>query len=381
LLRPPIRESPAMAKRTSEQARAIRRPRNPAHPSVWQEFIWQQLPILALVLAAGVATAYVEYGYIPNGDRPFLTAGVRVTVWHLIIMGVWTGYTMALVGQAAGIFALPYSTSVLQFTNPHVSPTMLVLTSISPIGALLGFRRSGQWNLNFAIAVCLGGAVGGLIGPFFRATVLANANTFRFTLGVALALFGIQLCWKAIRDYLMFGSRAGHHLITVAAHDPEPKRFNIQTVQRTFTVTRIRFGAQHRDLPNIELFAIGTVIGAFSAALGVGGGFLLVPVFSMVYRLPLYVMVAATIPYTIILSVVGIVTFTFILPVFGTAAIAPEWSWGLFTAAGGLFGSWGASKTQLFMPEHLLNWLLGGVTALLGALYITSFFVKLPFAL
>jgi hypothetical protein len=113
--------------------------------SVLQELLRQQIPIIAMLLAAGFATAYLQHGYLPGGDRPFPLAGVRVPIWHLIWMGMWTGYITALVGQAAGIFALPYSTSVLQFDNPHVTPTMLALTLFNPIGALLGFRRGGQW--------------------------------------------------------------------------------------------------------------------------------------------------------------------------------------------------------------------------------------------
>jgi hypothetical protein len=142
------------------------------------EFFGQQLALIAGLLLCGFIAAYLQYGYIPGSSRPFPVAGVRIAVWHLVWMGVWTGYSMALVGQAAGIFALPYSTSVLQFSNPHVTPTMLVLTLFNPVGALLGFRRSGQWNLDLAAAVCAGGVVGGVIGPFLRATVLANGNTF-----------------------------------------------------------------------------------------------------------------------------------------------------------------------------------------------------------
>jgi uncharacterized membrane protein YfcA len=242
----------------------------------------------------------------------------------------------------------------------------------------LGFRRSGQWNLDLAVTVCLGGAVGALTGPFLRATVLANPDTFRATLGVALGLFGLQLCWKAAHDYAKHGRSVGRDFLDSGSLS---KRFEIETVAMSWRSIGIRFGQHHRTLPNFQLFVIGASVGLFSSALGVGGGFLLVPIFAMVYRLPLYVMVAATIPYTIVLSFVGIVTFMFILPAFGTPSIGPEWSWGFFTAAGGLFGSWSASKTQLYVPEHLLNWLLGGITAAVGVLYILSFFVKLPVTL
>jgi uncharacterized protein len=346
------------------------------------EFFGQQVPIVAALLVAGFATAFWQYGYIPGGERPFPLAGVRVPVWHLIWMGVWTGYTMALVGQAAGIFALPYSTSVLQFSNAHVTPTMLVLTLFNPVGALLGFRRGGQWNLDLAAAVCAGGFVGGVVGPFFRATVLANPEAFRATLGVALALFGLQLCYRALRDYRTFGRRVGLRFLPSAGETPgdfNSERFAIHTTFRSFTRVGVRFGSEERDLANGWLFVLGLGVGIFSSALGVGGGFLLVPIFATVWRLPIYIMVAATIPYTVVLSLVGIITFIFVLPMFAIAAIEPEWSWGFFSAAGGVFGSWWASKTQLRVPEHHLGMMLGSVTGLAGLLYVLSATGTLPF--
>jgi uncharacterized protein len=357
--------------------------RSTSSSSAIQEAFRQQLPIVVTLLVAGFTVAYLQYGYLPGGERPFPLAGVRVPVWHLIWMGLWTGYTMALVGQAAGIFALPYSTSVLQFSNAHVTPTMLVLTLFNPVGALLGFRRGGQWNLDLAAAVCAGGIVGGVAGPFLRATVLADPDAFRATLGVALALFGFQLCYRALHDYGRFGRMVGLRFLenaTGLAGSGQDK-FTIQTTSRSVQRISIRFGHEERQLSNPLLFAAGLGVGVFSSALGVGGGFLLVPIFAIVWRLPIYIMVAATIPYTVVLSLVGIMTFMFVLPLFGTPAIDPEWSWGLFSAAGGVFGSWWASKTQLHIPEHFLGLMLGGITAVAGVFYVLGAITASPLPL
>ena len=54
---------------------------------------------------------------------------------------------------------------------------------------------------------------------------------------------------------------------------------------------------------------------------------------------------------------------------------------GFFAAAGGIFGSWAASKTQMYVPEHFLKLMLGGVTGVVGALYVVDFFHPLPFKL
>jgi hypothetical protein len=42
---------------------------------VLQEFLRQQIPIIATLLAAGFVSAYLQHGYLPGGDRPFPLAG------------------------------------------------------------------------------------------------------------------------------------------------------------------------------------------------------------------------------------------------------------------------------------------------------------------
>src|SRR5437879_5439100 len=126
-----------MRGRSVAKTRLERASDSAADGSILREALCQQLPMIAMLCIAGFTAAYLQYGYLPGGTRPFPLAGVRVALWHLVWMGFWTGYTMALVGQAAGIVALPYSTSVLQFHNPHVTPTILLLTLFNPVGALL----------------------------------------------------------------------------------------------------------------------------------------------------------------------------------------------------------------------------------------------------
>jgi uncharacterized membrane protein YfcA len=353
---------------------AAPKPSMPTLPvrEIGREFLRQQLPVLCLLISLGFAAAWLQYGYIPGADRPFPAAGVAVPIWHIVWMGIWTGYTMALVGEASGIFALPYSISVLQFGNIHVSPTMLVLTCINPIGALLGFRRSGQWNPRLAVAVCLGGACGGLIGPFLRASLLSNADIFRFAIGLMLTFVSLHLLLHAWSEYRRHGEVVGTDLVDKRAKGGLG-RMVIRTISFSLTTIEIGWGAETRRYSNILLFVTGLGVGIIASALGVGGGFLLVPIFAVFYRLPLYVMVAATIPFVITLSFSGIVSYVAILPLLGGTAVSPEWSMGLFAAAGGMFGAWCAAKAQLFVPLHLLNLILGGVTIIAGLYYVAHY--------
>jgi uncharacterized membrane protein YfcA len=363
----------------------------PSQRSVGREFLFEQLPLIAIVLGAGFAAAYLQHGFLPGGDRAFPLAGVEVPIWHIVWMGLWTGYTMAIVGEAAGIFALPYQMSVLQFASAHVTPTTQLITFLNPFGALFGFRRSGQWNLDLALWVCLGGVVGGLIGPFIRATVLAQTKPFTFVVGLALMFTGIHLCFASVKGFLRrvpssgleakFAAERAYRRKAGLSPSGIPAGIAVETISKGRGLLTVGFWGQTWTVSMFFLFVTGALVGVISSALGVGGGFMLVPIFVAIYGLPIYVVVAATIPYVIVLSAVGLLTYGVIMPALTGSAIQPEWSWGFFAAAGGIFGAWAAAKTQRFVPEHLLKLMLGAVTGVVGALYAVSFFYELPFRL
>lgn len=359
-------------------------------PSVAREFVREQAPLVLVVLVLGLAAAQWQHGFLPGGDAAFPLAGVRVPLWHVVWMGFWTGYTMAVVGEAAGIFALPYTMSVLQFNNIHVTPTTQLLTFLNPMGALIGFRRNRQWNLDLALWVCLGGVVGGLVGPFVRLTLLADAKPFTFAVGLALAFAGAHLCYAAALGFrghavsaldAKFRAEVGRRRAAGEAPAGLPAGIGIETVARGRGRLTIAYWGERWTVSEGMLFVTGALVGVVSSALGVGGGFLLVPIFAAVYGLPMYVLVAATIPYVIVLSAVGLFTYGVIVPAVTGTAVAPEWSFGLLAAAGGIVGSWLAAKTQRYVPQHLLKLMLGGITGAAGLLYAVDFFFPLPFRL
>lgn len=364
---------------------------NSQKKSAAKEFVKEQLPLIVLVLSMGFLSAYWQHGFLPGGEIAFPLAGVKVPIWHLIWMGFWTGYTMAVVGEAAGIFALPYSMSILMFSNAHVTPTTQLLTLLNPLGALFGFNRNRQTNMQLALWVCLGGASGGLIGPFVRINFLSDVKPFTFAVGLALLFAGGYLTYAALRGFRKnhaasgierkFQKEAAVQRALGGAPSGIPAGTPINTTENTGLWLTIEFWGESWTVSKITLFLTGILVGIISSALGVGGGFLLVPIFAAFYRMPMYVLVAATIPYVIVLSGVGIFTYAVILPMFSGTAVAPEWSWGFFAASGGILGSWLAAKTQRFLPEHHLKFMLGSITGIAGFLYVINFFVDLPFKL
>lgn len=359
--------------------------------SLAREFLTEQLPLIVVIFCLGLAAAYWQHGFLPGGEVAFPLAGVKVPIWHLVWMGFWTGYTMAVVGEAAGIFALPYQMSVLHFSGPSVTPTTQLLTFLNPFGALFGFRRNRQWNVELALWVCVGGVVGGLIGPFVRITLLSDVRPFTLAVGLALGCAGLHLCYSAFKGFrasvsgeglqAKFRAEAERRKAQGLSPSGLPSGIGIQTIKKQGLYLTVGFWGHEWRVNQAFMFVTGACVGVISAALGVGGGFLLVPIFAAIYGLPMYVLVAATIPYVIILSAVGLFTYGVILPSVSGVSIAPEWAWGFFAAAGGILGSWCAAKTQHYVPEHLLKLMLGVITGIAGTLYVVDFFYPLPFKL
>ncbi|MGD9043902.1 MAG: sulfite exporter TauE/SafE family protein [Desulfobacterales bacterium] len=354
------------------------------------EFFRDQLPIIAIVFIAAIVASILQHGYLAGGHRPFSIAGVRVPIWHLLWMGFWTGYIMALVGEASGIFSLPYSMSILQFTSVSVSPTGLITTFLNPFGALLGFYRNRQWNLDLAMGLCLGAVLGAPIGPFIRVYYLSDPKPFKAVIGVALVLMSVHLMVQVTPWYLRrtarqrefkekFDLMKSQRIRAGKAPSGLPDDFKITTVEKSITKVTIRYWDETRTFNVPVMVLIGFIVGVISSALGVGGGFMLVPILVTFFGLPMYVLVAATIPFVIVLSLTGLFSYAVIVPMLSGAIAAPDWSFGLFIACGAIFGAWSASKTQRFIPEKLLKPILGAVTGMVGVLYVINYFWSLPF--
>lgn len=354
--------------------------------SLWVEFLFEQVPLVAITLALGFVAAYWQHGFLPGGDVAFPLAGVRVPIWHLVWMGFWTGYTMAVVGEAAGIFALPYQMSILQFNAASVTPTTQLITLLNPIGALLGFYRTRQTNWDFALWVCVGGMAGAVVGPFIRLTALSDPKPFAVAVGLALAITGVHLCiaaWRGLRNQIGFEGKfaAAAREEVAAGRSPSglPRGTRIETVEKRRWRITIAYWNESWTMSTPVLFLVGFGVGVISSTLGVGGGFLLVPIFAAFYGLPIYVLVAASIPFVVLLSAVSLVTYSAVVPIFTGTRLPAEFAWGLFASAGGILGAWCAAKTQRFVPQPLLKLMLGAITAAAGALYIAGGFVELPF--
>ncbi len=320
------------------------RQRNP----LLAELLIDQVPLALGTFLLGIAASYWLYGFLPGADHSFPVAGIRVPLWHLVWMGFWTGYIMAIVGQAAGLFALSYSISILRFDNLSLSPTSLVITLINPFA---------------------GAVFGAPLGPFVRVYLVSDPVSFKAFVGVVLAIMAAQLWLEIIRglrrnaaSQRAFSARFDESAAAATRAGKAPsglnKDFRIATLERS--LMRVKIGYYDQDV------TLHTLV-------------MVVPILVVGYRLPMYVIVAASIPFVIVLSLVGLLSYNITLPLLTGITTPPDWAFGFFAASGATFGAWLAAKTQRFVPERYLKPMLGALTGLVGGLYIVNYFWPLPF--
>jgi uncharacterized membrane protein YfcA len=263
--------------------------------------------------------------------------------------------------------------SVLGFTTIHVSPTVQLETFINPFGALIGFRRSGQYNADFALPLCAGAALGAIAGPFVRVFGLPDPAPFKGAVGVALIFVAFQMLYRA---FVVTGPVATPPTPAATADRLEP--MVIRTLQKGWATIELEYGSERRRMSVPGLVMLGAMVGVIGTTLGVGGGFLLVPILAEFYRLPMRVIVAASIPFVIVLSAVGLFSFNVSVPQMTGTHGPTEWAWGFFTGGAALLGSWFATHSQRHIPERWLRCVLGVSNGAVGLLYVLGYFGLSP---
>ena len=345
-----------------------------ARAAGWREFWARVLPLALGTWALGIAASYLQHGFLIGGARGVPLAGpaCEAAIWHLLLLGFVAGYSMALVGGATGLVSLPYNMSVLGFVTTNVSPTVQWETFLNPFGALIGFRRSGQLNKDFALPLAAGAALGGLVGPFIRVEWLPDPVPFKTAVGVALIFVGVQML------YGIFQPRRATQ-VSGAIAQFVGATMRIRTVSKSWSHLTIAYGDGDHRMSVPGLVALGGGVGVVGTMLGVGGGFLLVPILAELYRLPMRVIVAGSIPYVIVLSAVGLFSFNITVPLLTGQVVSTEWAWGCFTGGAAILGSWCATHSQRHIPESVLRGVLGVSNGIVGLLYVLGYFGAAPF--
>lgn len=235
----------------------------------------------------------------------FEVSGISAAPWIPLAWGFLVGLIFSIVGAAGGILASVGLISVLGVSDANlVKPMAQMLTLVSPIIAVPSYYKQGRLVSGLALLLGAGGIAGAIIGSTISVNYLSELRVFKPVFGLFILLIALQLGWQLLRPRPSGSTRAGRAASAfeqVIEQGGPAQTLGVKQLGFSLTRFEVLFGNERFGYnPWVPVLA-GLGIAVVSSALGVGGGFLLVPFMSMVLGLPMAI-VAGTAALAIFIS-------------------------------------------------------------------------------
>ncbi|MEZ5788301.1 MAG: sulfite exporter TauE/SafE family protein [Xanthobacteraceae bacterium] len=290
--------------------------------------------------------------YLPIADLP-------VNVFLVFAMGLAVGFISGMFGIGGGFLMTP----LLIFIG--VAPAVSVATVASHIaassfsGALLYWRRRAL-DLALALMLLVGGIVGTALGVWLF-TLLRSIG--QLDLVIALS-YVILLC-----------SVGGAMIAESVRAILRRRKGEIQDVRRPGSHTwvhglpiKVRFKQSRLYVSVIPVWVIGFAMGFLGAVMGIGGGFILVPLLIYVLRVPTNVVIGTS----LVLTLMTMATAT----VFHAATNhLVDALLALILMLGGVIGAQFGAQAGQRMRSERLRLLLGLLIFAVGLRFAVNLFV------
>ena len=218
-------------------------------------------------------------------------AGIPVNIFVVFAMGLAVGFISGMFGIGGGFLMTP----LLIFIG--VSPAVAVATVSSHIAAssmsgAVSYWRRRALDLALALMLLAGGIIGTVAGVWLF-TLLRSVGQLDITIGVSYVL--------------LLGSVGGMMVIEgvraiLRAHQGKPVQLR-HPGSHTWVhglPLKIRFKESRIYISAIPVVAIGLTMGFVGAIMGIGGGFLLVPMLIYLLRVPTNVVIGTSMVLTLI---------------------------------------------------------------------------------
>ncbi len=218
------------------------------------------------------------YMYLP-------IAGNSISIFLMVGLGGLVGFLSGLFGVGGGFLMTPLLMMLgIPATVAAASDSnQIVAASASGCYAHL---RARTIDMKMGLLMLVGGIVGGTLGVrLIKLLRILGEADFVITVVYVVMLGGIG-------SYMFFESLTalrGRRRVTVAVKRPSIYRRAVEgmPLQMSFPRSKVTISA-------VMPFLLGTLVGVLAAIMGVGGGFIMVPVMIYLLRMPMHVVVGTS---------------------------------------------------------------------------------------
>ena len=291
--------------------------------------------------------------YLPIANLP-------VNIFLVLGMGLAVGFLSGMFGVGGGFLMTP----LLIFVG--ISPAVVV-ASVSPqiaaslFSGFLAHWRRGTIDIILGAMLLIGGTTGSLMGVWLF-TLLRAVDQLDLIIGLSyvtlLSVVGLLMITEGLRAI----NRARHG-----------KRADLRRPGSHTWIHRLplkmRFKRSRIYVSVIPVWVIGWIIGFLGAVLGVGGGFMLVPMLIYLLRVPTMTVIGTS----MLLTLVTMVTATVMHAAADHLVDAPL---ALILMIGGVIGAQFGVRAGQNMRGEYLRLLLGVLVLLVGMRFALDLVIK-----
>lgn len=293
----------------------------------------------------------------------FPISGVDTFWWLPVLTAFVISFFASLGGLSGAFLLLPFQISILGYAAPGVSSTNLLFNVIAiPAGVIRLWREKRMlWPL---VAVITAGSIPGLFcGVIIRVKYLPDPTNFKLFAGLVLLYLGIKLLLDIIKNR------------PVKKPDRINSNFNISQIKFDFRRISYRFDDSDFSISTVLVFFLASLIGVVGGIYGVGGGAFLVPLFVTIFGLPIYTIAGAALASTFMASLIGVLMYIGIAPLFATTELSarPDWLLGLMLGVGGILGIYCGARIQRYVPVRAIKIILMICIMIAASKYILNF--------
>jgi uncharacterized membrane protein YfcA len=291
--------------------------------------------------------------YLPIADLP-------VNIFLLLAMGLAVGFISGMFGIGGGFLMTP----LLIFIG--VSPAVAVATVSTHIAASSMSGAASYWrrravDLALALMLLVGGIVG-TQGGVWLFTWLRTVGQLDITIGVAYVLLLTSVGGMMVAD----GARA---MLRQRQGKPVPLRHSGSHTWIHGLPLKMRFKQSRIYVSAIPVVLIGWIMGFAGAILGIGGGFLLVPMLIYLLRVPTNVVIGTS----MVLTLVTMATATVLHAATNHLVDAVL---ALILMVGGVIGAQFGARAGQKMRSERLRLLLGTLVLAVGLRFAFDLVVR-----
>lgn len=278
---------------------------------------------------------------------------VNVTIGLLLLLfGIIAGGYGIIVGAGGGFIFVPALIIILKMDPVTAAAAGIVIVLINSFSGTIGYVRQQRIDYRTGIFIAIGALPGSLLGIWLLH--IYSSHYFYVIFATVLVTLGIFLFFKNTR-IKKNNSKVYEHSEQVG-------------IQNTIVNSspRIELGStdmkkQEYKKGNIDikwLLPLGLVMGILSSYLGIGGGWLLVPILIYFFKFPTHVATATSIFSLLIYSFYGVVSHLFYNNI--------DWIVVLWGGVGIIIGSQIGVKLSRHIPGKIIMQMLSFLLIVIG---------------